>query len=228
LNPQKSNNFEIGIKGNLINEKKTEWFRKALFDFTFFDYEIRDDIVPFNIAGKSYFRNAAKTKRLGVELGLKAEPLEGVDLMVNYIFTDFKYKEYDALVYDTLGNLVHEDYANNYMPSYPSQMVNFVLEYEYEISKHINGLLMFDCDYVTKMYVDDKNSQSTSPYFYTNPMAGINFLFGKINVLAFMGVNNLFDKRYVGFINANDYYGRFYETGEPRNIYGGLNISYKY
>jgi outer membrane receptor protein involved in Fe transport len=59
-------------------------------------------------------------------------------------------------------------------------------------------------------------------------MAGINLLFGKLNVLAFLGVNNIFDKRYTGFINSNDYFGRFYEAGEPRNIYGGLNISYKY
>lgn len=228
LNPQKSNNFEVGIKGNLINKKRGEWFRKAIFDATFFDYEIKDDIVPFNIAGKSYYRNAAKTRRTGVELGFKSEPVERVDFMVNYIFTNFKYKEYDALLYDSLGNLVHENYSDNYMPSYPSHMVNFVIEYEYEISKHIEGLLMFDCDYVTKMYADDKNSQSTSPYFYVNPMAGINFVFDKINILAFTGVNNIFDKRYAGFINSNDSYGRFYESGEPRNIYGGLNISFKY
>lgn len=228
LNPSKSNNFEIGLKGNLVNRKKTEWFRKALFDVTFFNYIIKDDIVPYFISGKSYFRNAAKTNRTGVELGFKAEPYEGVELTTNYIYTHFKYKEYDALVYDVSGNLIHQDYSNNMMPSYPSHIFNFILGYEYEISKNVNGLIQFDCDYLTKMFVDDRNSQSTSPYFYSNPMAGINILLGKFNILGFLGANNIFDKRYAGFININDFYNRFYQAGEPRNIYGGLNISYKY
>lgn len=228
LNPSKSYNFEIGLKGNVINHKRTEWFRKALFDITYFNYIIRDDIVPFVYINKTYFRNAAKTNRQGVELGFQTEPYEGVELTTNYIFTDFKYKEYDALAFDESGFPVHQNYSNNVMPSYPSHMVNFILGYEYEISKNINGLLQFDCDYVTKMYVDDKNSQSTSPYFFANPMGGINILLGHINILAFAGVNNIFDKRYVGFININDYLGKFYEAGEPRNIYGGINIGYKF
>jgi iron complex outermembrane receptor protein len=228
LEPQKSNNFEIGIKGNLVNKKRAEWLRKMFFDITFFNYDLKDDIVPFVIGGKSYYRNAAKTNRTGLELGFKSEPVERVDLMVNYIFTDFKYKEYDALVLDTLGNLMHQDYSNNKMPSYPSHTLNFILEYEYKISKNVSGLLVFDCDYVTKMYVDDKNSQSTSPYFYSNPMAGINLTLGKVNVLGFIGASNIFNKRYIGFINTNDFLGRFYEAGEPRNVYGGVNISFKY
>ena len=229
LNPQKSNNFELGLKGNLINKRRTEWFRKALFDFTFFNYNITNDIVPFTAdKGNTYFRNAAKTNRTGLELGLESEPLEHLELTVNYIYTRFKYKQYDALVYNSNDTLVHQDYSNNFMPSYPSNMVNFILTYEYEISEKINGILQFDCDYATKMYVDDKNSQSTSPYFTSNPMTGINFTFKKYNLLAFIGVNNIFNRRYVGFVNINDYYGKYYETGEPRNIYCGLNISYKY
>lgn len=229
LNPQKSNNFEFGLKGNIINKRRTEWFRKALFDITYFNYNIRDEIVPLIVSGKSYFRNAAKSNRSGLEVGFMSEPAEGLELTVNYIYTHFKYKEYDALLYDTLlGQFYHSDFSNNMMPSYPSHMLNFILGYEFEISDKIDGLLQFDCDYVTKMFVDDKNSQSTSPFFYSNPMAGINFLINRINILTYIGVNNIFNKRYVGFININDYRSRFYETGEPRNIYGGINISYKF
>jgi iron complex outermembrane receptor protein len=228
LDPSKSNNFEIGLKGNVINKKRTEWFRKALFDITYFYYIIRDDIVPFVYLNKTYFRNAAKTSRQGVELGFQTEPFEGVELTANYIFTHFRYKEYDALAFDSVNNPVHQDYSNNVMPSYPQHMLNFILGYEFEISEHVNGLAQFDCDYVTKMFVDDRNSQSTSPYFYSNPMAGVNIFLGHFNILAFAGVNNIFDKRYVGFININDYLGKFYEAGEPRNIYGGINLGYKF
>jgi hypothetical protein len=92
----------------------------------------------------------------------------------------------------------------------------------------VNGVLQFDCDYATKMYVDDKNSQSTGPYFTINPMAGINVTLGKVILLGYFGANNLLNRKYVGFININDNFGRFYELGEPKNIFGGLNISYKF
>ena len=36
---------------------------------------------------------------------------------------------------------VHQDYSNNFMPSYPSHMINFILGYEFEISKNIDGIL---------------------------------------------------------------------------------------
>lgn len=228
LNPQKSKNFELGIKGNVINKRRGEWLRKAFFDITFFSYKITDDIVPFVIGSKVYFRNAAKTTRTGVEVGMKTEPVERVDLVVNYIYTHFKYDDYDALVYTSNGDLVHENYAENFMPSYPSHILNFILEYEYEIGKNIDGILQFDADYVTSMYVDDKNTIKTSPYFYSNPMVGINISLKKFNILGFAGVTNIFDRRYVGFVNINDYFGRYFETGEPRNIYGGLNITYKF
>lgn len=228
LNPQKSKNFELGIKGNIINKKHSEWFRKTLFDFTFFNYNISDEIVPINLSTKTYFRNAAKSNRTGLELGFQSEPLERVELTINYIYTHFKYNQYDALVFDSVGNPFHEDYSNNVMPSYPSHMINFILGYEYEISEKIDGILQFDCDYATKMYVDDKNSHSTSPYFTINPMAGINITIGHVNILGYIGANNLLNRKYVGFININDHFGRFYELGEPKNLFGGLNISYKF
>ena len=40
-------------------------------------------------------------------------------------------------------------------------------------------------------------------------------------------MNNIFDKRYSSFININDYYGKYYETGEPRSFYAGMNFNFK-
>jgi iron complex outermembrane recepter protein len=227
LIPQKSFNFEFGIKGNILN-KKSEFFRKIYFDATVFNYLISDDFAPFVINNKTYYRNAAKTNRTGFELGFKSEPFERVELAVNYIYTNFKFKEYTAVIYDPSGNRTEERYDNNFVPSIPQHTLNFILGYEYEIARNIEGLIQFDCDYLTKMYVDDKNSASTDAYFYANPMIGINFITKKFNILAYVGSNNVTDTRYVGFINVNDYNSRFYETGEPRNIYAGLKLSFKY
>jgi iron complex outermembrane recepter protein len=226
LRPQNSQNFELGIKGNILN-KKTEFMRKVKFEATFFDYVVMDEIVPFTINQYTFFRNADRTSRTGLELGFFCEPFEETEIVVNYTITNFKYKHYSAVIQGPSGNTV-ENYDGNYVPSIPRHIVNFIFNWEFEISENINGLLQWDCDYLSKMYVNDNNSEYAPEYFYGNAMAGINCNFGKFNTVLYFGANNIFDRRYVGFININDFYGRYYETGEPRSYYSGLNISYKF
>jgi len=226
LNVQQSGNFEFGIKGNLINPGE-EFMRKLFFEFTFFDYLIRDEIVPFIISQNSYFRNAAKTDRLGVETGVKCEPFEGIELTLNYTLTHFKYLNYPATLFTDSGS-ANVNYTGNHVPSVPASIFNFILNYEFEISDDISGLLQWDCDYISSMWVNDQNSEKASPYFYGNVVAGINYSSNKFNAVLYIGAGNIFDKRYSGFININDNNGQYYETGETRNYYSGINISYKF
>ncbi len=224
LEPAKSNNFEFGIKGNFLNFE-SEFMRKIFFEVTLFNYRISDDIIPYTINNATYFRTANKTNRFGIELGLMTEPFDRVELTINYVFTNFKYLDYTANVITPSGTVFY-NFSDNLMPSFPQHIFNMILNYEWYISKDLNGLLQFDCDYLTKMFVDDANSKSTNSYFYANPLAGINYTYKNINVLLYFGINNIFDKRYVGYININDYFGRYYNVGEPRNIYGGLYLKY--
>lgn len=226
LKPQKSQNFEFGIKGNIKN-KKSEFMRKLRFEATFFDYIIRDELVPFTINQNTFFRNAIKTNRVGLEFGFMCEPVEGIELVTNYTYTNFKYKDYRAVIQGPSGNYL-EEYSENYVPSIPQHILNFILNFEFEISETFTGLLQWDCDYLSRMYVNDLNTESAPQFFYGNVMGGINFSVGSLNTILFIGANNIFDKRYVGYININDYFGRYYETGEPRAIYSGLNVSYKF
>jgi iron complex outermembrane receptor protein len=226
LKPQNSQNFEFGIKGNILN-KKSEFMRKIKFEATFFDYVVIDEIIPFTINQNTFFRNATRTNRLGMEFGFMCEPFEGIEVVTNYTLTDFKYKNYSAVIQGPSGNTV-ENYDGNFVPSIPRHILNFIFNYEFEVSRNLNGLLQWDCDYLTSMYVNDNNSANAPSYFYGNVMAGVNFNIGKFNTVFYTGINNIFDKRYVGFININDYYGRYYSAGEPRSIYSGLNISYKF
>ncbi|MCE1164638.1 MAG: TonB-dependent receptor [Bacteroidetes bacterium] len=226
LKPQTSQNFEFGIKGNILN-KGEEFMRKVKFEVTFFNYSIQNEIIPFTINQNTFFRNATRTNRLGLECGFFCEPFEETELVVNYTLTNFKYTDYHATIHGPSGDYT-EDYNGNFVPSIPRHIFNFIFNYEYEITDKINGLLQWDCDYLTKMYADDKNTAVAPGYFYGNVMAGINITTGKFNTILYVGANNIFDKRYVGYININDFFGRYYETGEPRSVYSGLNISYKF
>ncbi len=232
LNPQKSKNFELGIKGNIFSESKL--LEKAFFEVTFYNTRIEDEIVPFVINDLTYYRNAANTNRTGVECGVKFELLDGVELATNYTFSDFHYKDYIAINYTGSGDTIRADYSGNTVPAIPKSLVNFILNYQFKLSKELTGIALWDMDYVTKMFVDDANSATVPEYFYGNVMLGATWSSKNFNLLLTGGVKNIFDRRFVGFININANpelppdQRRYYETGEPRSYYLGLNLGYKF
>ena len=232
IEPQTSKNFELGIKGDIV-DKSRPFLRKVFFEVTFFNTIIDDEIVPFTITDRTYYRNAAQTNRTGVECGLKIEPFRKTDVIVNYTYTDFVYDQYIARTYNQQGIPVDADYSGNRVPSVPQHLVNFIIEHERELTEHFEALFLFDCDYVSSMYVDDQNTEQTDPYFYANFLTGLNWKVGNASMILSGGMNNIFDKKYVGFININanpefpQNQRRYYEPGEPRSFYMKFNISYR-
>lgn len=224
LDVQKSKNFELGIKGNIINTN-SEFMRKIIFDITFFNYLIDDGIVPYTFNQTVFYNNAAKTKRTGIEIGIKTHPFEETEMVVNYTYTNFKYDSYITVNHTPTGD-VTADYSGNYEASVPKQIINFIFNYEFELSEDISGLLQWDCDYIDKVYVDDANTETASAYFYGNIMTGLTYQSELFSTVFYAGVYNIFDNKYVGFVNINDFFGRYYETGEPRSYYMGLNVNF--
>lgn len=230
LNPQKSKNFELGIKGNLF--PKAKWLDNSFFEFTFYKTKIEDEIVPFVINDLTYYRNAATTDRTGLEAGVKFHFENGIELVTNYSYSDFVYEDYIAVNYTAGGDTILANYSGNVVPAIPKSIFMFILNYQFKISKQFKGILLWDMDYFTKMFVDDANSDDVPEYFYGNIMAGFTYDIGKFNVVFTSGIKNIFDRRYVGFININanpelpPEQRRYYEVGEPRSYYLGLNIGY--
>ena len=224
LEPQKSLNFEFGIKGNLINED-SEFMKKVIFDITYFHYVLSDEIIPYIIIGEqALFKNAPKTRRDGIEIGIHTKPFEETEVTVNYTYTDFKYTSYKSEITTPSADNVKVDYSGNFEPSVPQQIVNFIFNKEFELGEDISGLLQWDCDYIGKMYVNDANTETAAGYFYGNIMAGVTYQTEYFSAVLYGGVYNIFDKKYVGYVNTNDYLGRYYESGEPRSYYSGVNI----
>jgi len=228
LRPQKSKNFEIGVKGNLIDHKKS-FLRNVLFEATFFSSSINDEIVPFEVNKVVYYRNSAKTSRNGFEFGLTTEILSRLNLKCAYAFSNFKYKEYLAKSTNITGDVIKlEDFSNNTVPSVPKHNVNLSLSYEYKILQILTLFLKENLIYVSGMQVDDRNSESTDSYSVWNTLFGSDLTLGRFNILVSMGVNNMFNKTYVGFVNINSTSGRYYEAGEPRSYFGAINLGYTF
>lgn len=232
LNAQKSKNFEIGIKGNIKNPRQ-QFFSNVSFETTFFNILLEDEIIPFEVYSDVFFRNAAKTTRNGLEVGASVDIIDGLNLQASYTYSRFEYDEYIALTIDDNLDTLTQDFSGNLAPSVPMHNLFFALSYNHSFTTDITGFIRGSVRFVSEMYVNDENyfvdnTGRTEDYTTLNAGVGLDMVFGKFNLLINGGVNNIANVVYVGFITINSSNGRFYEAGEPRNFYGGINLGYAF
>ena len=225
LDAQKSKNFELGIKGNIIIPE-SQFFNNIIFEATFFNILIEGEIIPFEVYGDVFFRNAAKTNRTGLEVGGSLGIFEGLNLQASYTFSDFIYDDYTALTVNENLDTLTQRFAGNSAPSVPKHNLFFALAYNHLITNQITGYIRGSVRYISGMYVDDANSDKTADYVLFGTDLGFDMTFGRFNLLISGGINNIADKVYVGYININSSNGRFYEAGEPQNFYAGIRLGY--
>ena len=228
LQPQKSTNFEIGIKGS-SQGIENKYFTNTFAEVTFFHSLIQDEIVPFVYDNAYFYRNAGKTRRYGIEAGFNTDIIRGLTLKAAYTLSEFTYIDYKALVIKSSPfTQTIEDYSNNVVPSVPTNLLSAELGYTGNFAKYYSAFVKGNVRYVGSMYVNDKNVDSlkTEAYLLLGAQLGLAVNYKGLNVTAYAGVDNITDKKYVSFININDMGGRFYEAGPFRNFFGGLKIGY--
>lgn len=227
LNPQKSTNFELGYKGEIIN-KKSNVFTNTFIELTLFQTKLDDAIVPFTVDGDVYYRNAATVDRKGVEFGLNTKIVKGLDFKTAYTYSNFKYDSYTARSVSAKGEITDVDYSGNTEPANPENYFTSELSYTYNFTPLNSVFIRGNSLYCGSMYVNDKNVDSlkTSDYFLTGFQLGADLTVKDFRFLAYAGLNNLFDKKYVAFIQINSDRQEFYESGPRRNFFCGLNVSY--
>ncbi|MBS1518863.1 MAG: TonB-dependent receptor [Bacteroidetes bacterium] len=227
LNPQKSTNFELGYKGEIPN-RKADAFRNTFIELTLYSTKIDEAIIPFTVDGNVFYRNAAVVNRKGIEFGLSTEIVKGLDFKTAYTYSDFKYDEYSARNITANGQIVDENYSGSTEPANPDHYFTGELGYTYSISRDHNVFIKTNGLYAGSMYVNDKNVDSlkTEDYFLTGIQLGTDLTFKNFRLLAYAGLNNVFDKKYVAFVQINSDRQEFYEAGPRRNFFGGINLSY--
>jgi iron complex outermembrane recepter protein len=221
----------LGIKGNLYNSDE-EFFRKIFFETTLFDVIVDNEIVPYEVLGDVYFRNAANTNRMGVELGGQLEIYRNLNFAAAYTFSYFKYNSYTArsIDQDSTGNFIATDqnYSGNIVPSVPENNLYLSLSYSYQVIRQINLFAKVSYQGISGLWVDDANTDKTKAYNLLNSVLGVDMKFGKFNLMVSGGVNNIFNEIYVGFTNTNSADKRYYEAGAPRDYFASLNLGYTF
>ncbi len=205
LRPQRSTTYETGLKGSLVAGLQ---YNASVFATT-----IVDELIPFDIPasnGRRYFRNAGRTSRRGLELGLGAArgPFE---LAAAYTFANYRFRDFTV---DTA------QYAGNRIPGIPRQLLQASAALRTSL-----GTLVTETTVADRVFVDDANSASSPGYAIVNMRFNAGGSAGRGGAELTVGVHNLLDRSYAASVSVNAAGGKYFEPGAGRSVYVGLALS---
>ena len=209
LEPQKAINYEVGVKGQA--------FQRLSYELALFYILLRDELIPFeDETGRDIFRNAGKSKRYGLELGLGLNIIGGLRASLAYTFLKAEFREF---IQDN-----GEDLDGNDIPGLPAHQVHAEIFYRHALGFY-GG---FDILHVSDFYVDDDNTEKNSAYTVANLRLGYDYILEHWTIAPFLGIQNLFDEKYNSNVRINAFGDRFFEPAPELNVYGGLTVAYNW
>jgi iron complex outermembrane receptor protein len=204
LKPQRSTTYEAGVKGVGNNGLQ---YNAALFATA-----VHDELIPFDIpasGGRRYFRNAGRTSRRGVELGLGIA-IRQLELGGAYTYASYRFVDFTV---DTAH------YAGNRIPGIPRQTL--------QASAALHGslaTLVTEATLADRMFVNDANSESSPGYAIFNARVVSSALWSGSGAELTFGAQNVFDTKYISSVSVNAAAGKFYEPGSQRSVYIGVSL----
>jgi len=204
LKPQRGRTVEAGVKGLLGGRLR--------YDLAAFAIDTDDELIPFEIpnsGGRRYFRNAGRTSRRGVELGLAAA-LGAVDVGASVAHLAYEYDEFtvDSTVLD--GRRVP-----GVAPLTASMFAT--------LSRRL-GYVTVEAQQASRSPVNDANTTYAAGYVLWNARAGLTAPWAR-GVAPVIGIENAFDRTYAANVVTNASRGRFFEPGAGRRVYVALSVS---
>lgn len=204
-----STNFEAGVKA-VVGDI-------ARITGTLFRSETTDDIVtgPPPFPGRSTYVNAAETRREGVELGAQIATERGLEFAVAYTYTRARFEDF--------VNFEGEDLSGARLPGVPAQSLYADAVWRHASSGFSTGV---EGQYMSKVYVNDANSDAADDYASFNWHAGWRRQVGEWDLNGFVRVDNLTDEDYVGSVVVNGAGQRYFEPAPGRTFYVGVTAGF--
>ena len=197
---QESINYEIGIRGNLLDNSL--YLSAAIFYMDIKDLHVWIQDKATDIVHTS---NAAEAHSQGIEIELGYSINNNWKIDASLGLIEAKYDDY----IDASGT----DLSDNKIENTHSHMANIGVSYS-----NNNGIYgRFDIKNQGKMYFDDTNTNNESSYTTANLKVG--YFFGDWDIYAY--VNNMTDESYLTHAG-----GGWLTYGDPRVI--GIGAKYRF
>ena len=207
LNPQTSNNYEIGARGSVVEDRVD-------FEIAAFRQDVQDLISPTGLFPNNSFQNVGQVREYGVEFGSRLHLSRGLTASVTYTYSDFKFEDFVS------GTTV---YSGKKLPGVPDHMFAGELRYQHPSGIHAAA----EIQAASPIYADNANSYSVPRYTVFNASAGYDYERGNLRLEPFFLVKNLTDQKYSQFALINDGAKRYYNPLPGISFYGGLKVGYQ-
>ncbi len=207
LKPSTNETVEIGSKTRIGNGL----FTAALFQ-TDTDNEI---VVDSSSGGRTSYKNAGKTRRQGMELGLDQQFGDSWKLKAAWTWLDATYRT------NVCGS---SDCNGNRIPGIARNMGYASFGYQPEQGWYAGS----DIRYMGDIMANDANTAKAPSRTVVGLTTGYKWSYGKMDMDLFGRVDNLFDRNYAGSVIVNESNGRYYEPAPGRNFGIGMNLAWRF
>lgn len=202
LEPQTARTYEIGVDSRLSDRTRLE--------LSFFLIQIDDELIPFTSpTGRDFFRNAGRSERKGIELGLERRLTQEWTWQTSYTVMDAHYRDYV-----TAGG----SFSGNREPGIPAHQ--FFTEIRWQSRRGFFGSV--DLQHVDQFELNDANTAKNEAYTLLNARIGYTKKFKRGTLTPFVALNNLLNVRYNGQTRLNAFGGRFFEPAPRFAAFGGI------
>ncbi|WP_071081442.1 TonB-dependent receptor PqqU, partial [Klebsiella pneumoniae] len=183
LKPSTNDTVEIGSKTRIGNGL----FTAALFQ-TNTDNEI---VVDSSSGGRTSYKNAGKTRRQGMELGLDQQFGESWRLKAAWTWLDATYRT----------NVCDDASCNgNRIPGIARNMGYASFGYQPEQGWYAGS----DIRYMSDIMANDENTAKAPSWTVVGLTTGYKWSYGRMDMDLFGRIDNLFDREYVGSVIVNE------------------------
>lgn len=201
LDPIHSTTYEVGTKHLVTLPSRT--FSTLSYELALYDTHVTNEIIPYR-GGRFYF-TAGKARRSGAEVSAALTGASQLQLSASLTASRNRYVEYtvDSVHYGSPGRIA--DYSGNDIAGIPS--IFYSASVARSLGRSIPLRLSISTRGVGDYFIDDANAVEVPGY--TTFGAGIStadgIFFGGVSLRAFINVENLGNRRYIGsaFVNPD-------------------------
>ncbi len=213
LRPSNSRHRELGLKA-LIGAA-------GRVNVAVFRIDVAEEIVVnSSTGGRTDFKNAASTRREGVEVAWENRFARGFEAVLAYTLLDARFDQPF-----TSGSPAATVPAGNRLPGVPPSTLYGELAWRHAASGFHAGI---EARRNGKVYVNDANSEWAAGYTVWNLRAGFEQRGNGWTVSEFIRIDNVADRRYIGSVIVADGNGRFYEPAPERKILLGIQGAFRF
>ena len=205
LDSERAAGFELGAKG-LIGER-------LFYDIVWFDLRVRDALIPFELAGETFFRNAGEVRRRGAEVGLSALLHPRLTFRASYTYADYRYHDYD------FGGV---EFDGEREPNAPRHAAGAELRYE----QPSGPFAVLSLRHFSDIEADDANSAESDGTTVSDLRVGWRLRRGALDIVPFAGVRNWSGAEFDGTVRPNAFGGRYHEPAPETELYAGVELRY--